>query len=89
MPCAERFLAQDAAYQEHVLPNAIRKRVAIEAAASTYWYRFTGLDGAVIGMEQFGASAPAKDAYQAFGITVEKTVAALYALFHEKFGEAV
>ncbi len=89
MPCAERFLAQDAAYQEQVLPIAVRKRVAIEAASSTYWYRFVGLDGAVIGIDRFGVSAPAKDAYQELGITVEKTVAALRALFHEKFGEVV
>ena len=83
MPCAERFLAQDAAYQEQVLPDAVRKRVAIEASASGYWYRFTGLDGTVIGMECFGFSAPAKDIYQEVGITVEKTVAALRTLFNK------
>ncbi len=89
MPCAERFLAQDSAYQEEVLPNTVRKRVAIEAASSTYWYRFVGLDGAVIGIDRFGVSAPATDAYQALGITVERTLAALCALFHEKSGELV
>lgn len=87
MPCAERFLAQDSAYQEDVLPKAIRKRVAIEAASSTYWYRFVGLDGAVIGIDRFGVSAPAKDAYQELDITVEKTIAVLSALFYEKYGE--
>ncbi|RUQ81721.1 transketolase [Legionella septentrionalis] len=81
MPCAERFLEQDKAYQEHVLPPAVRKRVAIEAAATAYWYRFTGLDGAVIGLDSFGTSAPAADAYRELGITVEKTLAALRALF--------
>ena len=81
MPCAERFLAEDAAYQEHVLPNAVRKRVAIEAAAAGYWYRFVGLDGAVIGLERFGESAPAKDIYEALGITVQKTIEAVHALF--------
>jgi len=89
MPCAELFLAQDTTYQETVLPRAVRKRVAIEAAVSTYWYRFVGLDGAVIGIDRFGVSAPAKDAYQELGITVAATLAALYALFHEKFGEKV
>lgn len=89
MPCAERFLAQDGAYQEQVLPHAIRKRVAIEAASPTYWYRFVGLDGIVIGIDRFGVSAPAKDAYHELGITIEKTVAALCALFHEKSGELV
>lgn len=77
MPCAERFLATDAAYQELVLPNAVRKRIAIEAAASAYWYRFVGLDGTVIGIDRFGFSAPAKDVYQELGITVERIVAAL------------
>ncbi len=89
MPCAERFLAQDSAYQEAVLPQAVRKRVAIEAASSTYWYRFVGLDGAVIGIDRFGVSAPGKHAYQALGITVERTLAALCALFHEKSGELI
>jgi len=78
MPCAERFQMQDRSYQELVLPNAIRKRVAIEAASPGYWYRFVGLDGAVIGIDSYGASAPAKDVYHYLGITVEKTVEALH-----------
>jgi transketolase len=77
MPCCERFLMQDAAYQEQVLPNAIRRRVAIEAAASNYWYRFVGLDGAVIGLDRFGVSAPAKEAYDYLGITVEHLITAV------------
>ena len=81
MPCAERFLAQDATYQEQVLPHAIRKRIAIEAAASGYWYRFVGLDGTVIGIDRFGASAPAEDIYDYLGITVDKTVEAIHDLF--------
>lgn len=89
MPCAEQFLSQDPAYQESVLPNAIRKRVAIEAASSNYWYRFVGLDGAVIGIDTFGVSAPATEAYQELGITVAKTVAALHALFYENSKEVV
>lgn len=74
MPCPERFLSQAPEYQETVLPRQIRKRIAIEAGATTYWYRFVGLDGAVIGLERFGLSAPAEDVYRELGITVEKTV---------------
>lgn len=81
MPCCERFIAQDHNYQEEVLPNAVRKRIAIEAAASGYWYRFVGLDGAVIGLDRFGVSAPAAEAYNYLGLTVEHIVAALKALF--------
>ena len=77
MPCCERFLAEDAAYQEHVLPGSVRKRVAIEAAASNYWYRFVGLDGAVIGLDRFGVSAPAAQAYDYLGITVEHLIATI------------
>ncbi|KTC73879.1 transketolase [Legionella birminghamensis] len=74
MPCCERFLQQDQAYQEQVLPNRVRKRIAIEAAASGYWYRFTGLDGAVIGLERFGVSAPASKAYEYLGLTVDNII---------------
>ena len=72
MPCAERFLLQSADYQEEVLPRKIRHRVAIEAAATGYWYRFVGLDGVVLGIDQFGASAPMQDLYDFFELTVEK-----------------
>jgi transketolase len=71
MPCCERFLAQPAAYQQAVLPKQVRARIAIEAAASDYWYRFVGLDGAVIGLDRFGVSAPAEDAFTDLGFTVE------------------
>lgn len=77
LPCCERFLAQDSAYQEHVLPKAVRKRLAVEAGATAYWYRFVGLDGAVIGLDRFGVSAPAAQAYDYLGITVENIVTTL------------
>ncbi|WP_133128586.1 transketolase [Legionella nagasakiensis] len=80
MPCAERFLRQETTYQEQVLPTAVRKRIAIEAAATTYWHRFVGLDGIVIGLDRFGTSAPAQEAYNYLGITIEKTVAAVQSL---------
>ena len=77
MPCAEEFVKQDAAYREAVLPANIRARVAVEAAHVDYWWKFVGLDGRVIGMTTYGESAPAKDLYQHFGITVEAVVAAV------------
>lgn len=77
MPAPELFLSQDEAYKESVLPKAIRKRLAIEAASTAYWYQFVGLDGAVIGIDSFGVSAPAASAYQFFGITVERIVETL------------
>ncbi|VEG91749.1 transketolase [Legionella spiritensis] len=80
MPCCERFLDQDASYREHVLPDAVRKRLAIEAASSAYWYRFVGLDGLVLGLDRFGVSAPAKDAFAYLGFTVDKLMGALNTL---------
>ena len=77
IPCCERFLQQDATWQEHVLPNSVRKRVAIEAAASAYWYRFVGLDGRVLGLDRFGVSAPAAQAFEYLGITLEKLITCL------------
>ena len=75
MPCMEIFEKQDAAYQESVLPRAIRARVAMEAGATMPWYRFTGLDGAVIGIDHFGASAPAGILFKEYGFTTENVVA--------------
>ncbi|RUR12873.1 transketolase [Legionella sp. km772] len=80
MPAPELFLSQDDAYKESVLPKAIKKRIAIEAASTAYWYQFVGLDGAVIGLDSFGVSAPAGHAYEFLGITVEKIVETLTAL---------
>jgi transketolase len=74
MPCAEVFSEQDASYREKVLPPEIRTRVAIEAAHPMSWYRWVGLDGAVVGLERFGASAPYERLYQELGITAEAVV---------------
>ncbi len=76
MPCMELFLKQDSAYQESVIPDAVRARVAMEAGATMPWYRFTGLDGKVLGIDHYGASAPAKILFQEFGFTVENVVKA-------------
>ena len=80
MPSTDVFDRQDAAYRESVLPKAVRKRVAIEAAISDFWRKYVGLDGAVIGMTTFGASAPADALYKHFGITVEAVVEAAKSL---------
>ncbi|MDT9582606.1 transketolase [Stenotrophomonas indicatrix] len=80
MPSTDVFLRQDAAYRESVLPNAVRKRVAIEAGVTGFWRQFVGLDGAVIGIDTFGASAPADKLYQHFGITTAHVVEAAKAL---------
>jgi transketolase len=68
MPCTSVFDAQDAAYRANVLPAGAR-RVAIEAGSKETWWRYVGLDGAVVGMETFGASAPAKKLFEHFGFT--------------------
>jgi transketolase len=84
MPCVERFLEQDAAYQDAVLPANVSRRLAIEAAATGDWYRFVGLNGTVIGIDSFGLSAPADDVYNILGITVERVVQDIQAFFGEK-----
>ena len=80
MPSTDVFDRQDAGYRESVLPNACRKRVAIEAGVSDFWRKYVGLDGAVIGIDTFGASAPAEKLFPHFGFTVEHVVAAAKAL---------
>ncbi|OJA06529.1 transketolase [Halomonas sp. QHL1] len=74
MPSAYRFNGQDAEYRESVLPKAVTKRIAIEAAHADYWYKYVGLEGRVIGMTTYGESAPAGDLFKHFGFTVENVV---------------
>ena len=74
MPSVDTFLAQDENYRQMVLPDALGARIAIEAASGDDWYRFVGLQGKVIGMHRFGASAPAKDVFQDCGFTVTHVV---------------
>jgi len=71
LPCLETFAAQDAAYRDAVLPPAVRARVAVEAGRSFGWHRWVGGGGAVVGMERFGASAPAERLFAEFGFTPE------------------
>ena len=70
MPSTDVFDRQDAAYREAVLPKACRKRVAIEAGVSDFWRKYVGLDGAVVGIDSFGASAPIEALLPRFGFTV-------------------
>ena len=72
----ELFLRQPKEYQDQVIPPCVRARVSMEAGATMPWYRFVGLDGKAIGLDRFGASAPAKTLFQEFGFTVENAVKA-------------
>ena len=72
MPCAEIFCQQPLEYQETVLPSSKTKRIAIEAGATAYWYKFVGMQGKVLGLDRYGESAPSDVVYQALGFTVEK-----------------
>ena len=77
MPSTNRFDAQDAAYQESVLPAAVTRRVAVEAGVRADWWRYVGLKGQVVGIDHFGASAPAKVLFPQFGFTAEKVIEAV------------
>ena len=75
MPSTDVFEQQDADYQESVLPKAITKRVVVEAGVTSAWYKYTGLEGRVIGLDRYGESAPASELFKHFGFTVENVVA--------------
>jgi transketolase len=75
MPCTNVFDAQDAAYKEAVLPKAVTARVAVEAAVTDGWWKYVGNQGAVLGVDRFGESAPAGALFKEFGFTVENLVA--------------
>ncbi|PSN13712.1 transketolase [filamentous cyanobacterium CCT1] len=80
MPSWELFDAQDAAYQESVLPKAVTKRLAVEAGITMGWCRYVGAEGDVIGVDRFGASAPGGLVMEKFGFTVENVVSKAKAL---------
>jgi len=80
MPCVEVFERQPLEWREGVLPTWCRKRIAIEAGVTAAWYKYVGLDGAVIGLDRFGASAPADQLFTHFGITADRVVAQAEAL---------
>ena len=72
LPCWERFEAQDEAYRDSVLPPSVKKRVSVEIGVSMGWERWVGDEGAIIGLDHFGASAPAGTIFKEFGFTAER-----------------
>ncbi len=77
MPSTSVFDSQDAAYRESVLPSSCTARVAVEAGVSDFWRKYVGLNGAVVGIDTFGESAPAGDLFKHFGFTVENVTSAI------------
>ncbi|PRD15003.1 transketolase [Pantoea coffeiphila] len=80
LPSTDLFDAQDAAYRESVLPSNVTARVAVEAGIADYWFKYVGLNGAIVGMTSFGESAPAEKLFAEFGFTVENIVSHAEAL---------
>jgi transketolase len=76
MPCTRIFDAQEAAWREGVLGKSI-PRVAVEAGVPDYWRKYVGLDGAIVGIDTFGESAPAGDVFKFFGFTPERVASAV------------
>ena len=74
MPSTDRFALQDATYQNEILPSTVKKRIAIEAGNTDFWYRTVGCQGKVIGIDRFGESAPGQTAFTALGITTEHII---------------
>jgi transketolase len=81
MPSTDVFDAQSAEYKESVLPASVTRRVAVEAGIADYWFKYVGLNGAVVGMSTFGESAPAGELFEHFGFTVDNVVAQANRLF--------
>ena len=75
MPCWELFNQQDKEYRDSVIPPGVTARVAVEAGIRQGWDAYIGIDGRFVGMDSFGASAPASVLYEHFGITADNVVA--------------
>jgi len=86
MPCTNVFDAQDASYKESVLPAAVTARIAVEAAVTDSWYKYIGLNGAVVGIDRFGESAPADQLFEYFGFTVDNVVKVVEGIVSAKAG---
>ena len=80
MPSFERFDKQSQEYRDSIIPPNCRKRVAVEAGVTDLWRKYVGLDGAVVGINRFGISAPAPTVYKELGITVDAVVQAATSL---------
>ena len=76
MPCMELFEAQSQKYKESVIPSNVRARVCVEAGSSMPWFKYAGLDGKVIGVNEYGISGPAKQLFNHYGFTAENVKAA-------------
>jgi transketolase len=87
LPSWELFDAQPRKYRESILPSAVRARVAVEAGITVGWQHYVGLDGAAIGMNRFGASAPAEILYKEFGITAQRVAEAARGLVQRESGK--
>ena len=74
MPCTDLFDAQSDAYKEQVLPSGVSRRVAIEAGVSNGWWQYVGQSGRIIGLDRFGASAPASELFEYFGFSVDNVL---------------
>jgi len=83
MPCLDLFEAQSKEYKEAILPSALRVRLAVEAASSFGWHKYVGLDGDIIAIDRFGASAPADALFKEFGFTTENVVDRALKLLHK------
>ncbi len=84
IPCMELFEKQTAKYKESVLPQKVKARVCIEAGTEAYWHKYAGSDGAIISINQFGQSAPAKQLYELYGLTVENVCEKAIKLINKK-----
>lgn len=87
MPCTERFDAQPSSYREDILPDVSNReilRVSIEAGTTFGWERYTGLHGLRVGIDRFGVSAPAADAFEFFGLTADKVSARIIDFMEER-----
>ncbi|HXH54407.1 MAG TPA: transketolase C-terminal domain-containing protein, partial [Gammaproteobacteria bacterium] len=74
MPSTDVFQLQEVAYRDAVLPPTVKKRVAIEAASTNYWYSWVGQEGAVVGIDRFGESAPGATVFEALGLTIDAVI---------------
>ncbi len=80
MPCFERFARESEKYRDEVLPNSCRRRVAIEAGVPEIWYQYVGLDGKVVGLHEFGLSAPGAEVMKERGIDAQHVIDAARSL---------
>jgi transketolase len=80
VPCADRFDRESAEYRESVLPKSVRRRVSIEAGVTSFWHKYVGLDGKVVGIDRFGLSGKGPEVFKKLGITTDAVVAAVNSL---------